>query len=1097
MVFWGGTVTGAISQVVVDFMRNGNGLAGEFELYLSLWKDGFNLTEEFTVTLPFGRGFGTAATNRAVFRNVEVVDGMYLICRIVRLAPDLDDRKNAPPGAATGAAGAGAADRVPPGAVLFRRAFAVGAQPFAEALAAGSTAGMVFYAAASDTAFAEAPMVLSQGRADGALARLPAAAEVGVEYTVQRFAGLYDDVCAAVPAVAAGAVCNVMRAGKVPIPDPARNDLYVTLEAGCFAQGKSIEATALVRSDDGTPLARCIAVGSADRESQYSSTVWPGQTNVTWRETFRVRLPDERALLHAHLYVAVRAVSSKQDKTTPPFAFAFRRFAAARGALVPDGPVTLECYKIPSGTTGLVPVDAYLRRGGGGSGNGGIGSAEGSGDGNMGSSSSSSSATTAAGGDAGGATPLVVRKGESLTLGFTSFARVPNDSKIAAVLQWRECAEDAAVVETRLTSLAFAPWTEVVRFLPELLRAIFDIFQCTPPDAPLCTTCFTTLVEVIKFLVDERAAMYSLHRALVERFIDTDFGAYGSAYYSLLTCMHAALGTAGLLQCLKSLPLLLRFVVSSRLHASPAVRADPRGDTAFKQSLAGFFGQLCRAVAQDTSATGASARSLAMRVLDECLAVVAPFFAPRELAEVLVAFVRGVADSTAAYLRLRTQMLCRALAGPAVRLCDDTARVVLPLATAAIGEHIQVCLPLEALVLEYVRTCQNAAVLQESIGELAAVFGNTLTLVRQWYALPDAPPASELPPAASACAAVYRGTLSERQTTVLVFLGLFAALDRMRALDYPLALYQQQLYRDERVGTRRFLGDLLQCLARICTDRTVFPRAWFSLEMLRQQAVLQCLYYARDRVVARAALAAPATPDGDAEHRLLRDYLALALTLLARHRPAPAGDRCPEAAALQASWVDAPRYVAPLVAECFPLVPRRRELLPILDLALHLLPVCDPRTLSLPHTHTHVPLSSPVDVACVAFVDSWWSKFRSWKTLWGWCLPGWPRRSTRRRAAWARARRSRATLWTGWCGAGSARRRCCGASSARRPRRTLRGSRARAKAQARARAVERRWWRARGRCWGACRTCCSWCSSTWACRAAPSLRRSARSRRSG
>lgn len=1057
-----GTVTGTISQVVLDYMRSGNGLAGEFELYLSLWKDGFNLTEEFTITLPFGRGFGSAAASRAVFRNVEVVDGMYLICRVMRLASDLDDRR---PGVLPSSSGSGAsspADRVcAPGAVLFRRAYAVGAQPFAEALAAGSTAGMAFYAAASDTAFAEAAMVLSQGRADGALARLPAGAEVAVECTVQRFAGLYDDVCAAVPAVAAGVVCNVMRAGKVPIPDPARNDVYVTLEAGRFTQGRSVEATALVRSDDGTPLARCIAVGSAGPDAQYSSPVWPGQASVTWRETFRVRLPDERALLRAHLYVAVRSVSSKQDKTTPPFAFAFRRFAAARGALVPDGPVTLECYKIPSGTTGLVPVEAYLHRGGSASGSAGGADGTVAADSNSSTAATSPSATTGnSNSNSGnnGDTTLSVRKGESLTVGFTSFARVPNDSKIAAVLQWRECREDAAVVETRLTSLAFAPWTEVVRFLPELLRALFDILESTAPEAALCTTCFTTLVEVIKFLVDERAQMYSLHRALVERFIDTDFGAYGRAYYALLTCMHAALATPGLLQCLKSLPLLLRFVVSSRLHAAPAVRADPRGDTAFKQSLAGFFSQLCRACAQD-GATGASARTLAMRVLDECLAVVAPFFAPRELAEVLVAFVRGVADSSAAFLRLRTQMLCRALAGRALRLGDDTARTLLPFLTAAIGQNIQVCLPLEALVLEYVRTCQSAAVLQASVGELAAVFGNTLTLVRQWYALPDAAPACELPPAASACAAVYRGTLTERQTTVLVFLGLVTVLQRMGAMDYPLALYQQQLYRDESLGTRRFLDDLLQCLAAICHDRTVFPRAWFSLEMLRRQAVLQCLYYARDRVVARAPRAAPATPDGDAELALLRHYLALALTLLARHRPAPRADRCPEAATLLASWVDAPRYVAPLVAEAFPLVLRKLELLPILDLSLHLLTVCGPlpllpslhfcchaHTIVRTHTHTHSYSLS--------------RKFHSWRTLWGQCLPGWRRPSTRRRARWAGARRLRATLWTAWCGAAGVRPRCCGASSARRPRRTLRRSAAQTP-------QPRGWWRARGRCWGA------------------------------
>ena len=941
-------MTGAISQVVVDYMRNGNGLAGEFELYLSLWKDGFNLTDEFTIALPFGRGFGTAAANRGVFRNVEVVDGVYLICRVVRLVSDLDDRR-----AGSNSNNSSGLERSAPGAVLFRRAFAVGAQPFAEALAAGSTAGMVFYSAGTDTAFAEAAMVLSQGRADGALARLPPSAEVTVDYAVQRLAGLYDAVCAAVPGVAAGVACDVMRAGKVPIPDPARNDVYVTLEAGRFAQGRAaaVEATALVRrDDDGTPLARCVAVGSAPPAAQYSSLVWPGQASVTWRETFRVRLPDEAALQHAHLYVALRSVAARPDRAAPPFAFAFRRFAAARGALAPDGPVTLECYKIPSGTTGLVPVEAYIHHGGRGNNNGD--GPDFIGDGAISSSSSSSSSSLSLTGTSGGGnsnngngnsnngettTQLSIRKGESLTLGFTSFARVPNDSKIAAVLQWRECREDAAAIETRLTSLAFAPWTEVVRFLPALLRALLDILQSAPAEGALGATCFTTLVEALKFLVDERAQMYRLHRELVERLVDTDFAAYGAAYYALLRGLHAALGTAGLLQCVKALPLLLRMVVSSRLQA-PAVRAAPRADTQFRQALKGFFAQLARAIAPDT-ATGASARSLAMRVLDECLSVVSPFFAPQELAEVLVAFLRELsADTTASFLRLRTQMLCRALAADtgACALSDETARTLLPFVTAAIGAHGQACLPLTARVLEYVRTCQSVAVLQASVGELAAVFANMLTLVRQWYALGDAAPAAELPAAASACAAVYRGTLSERQASVLVFLGLATVLHRMGALDYPRALYQQQLARDAAAGTRRFLDDLCQCLARACADRALFPRAWVSLDMLRQQAALQALYYARDDVCARARARAADPADAD----LLRHYLALALALLALHRPAPRPDRCPEAATLLASWVDAPRYAAPLVAECFPLVSQKLQLLPILDQALLLLQVC-------------------------------------------------------------------------------------------------------------------------------------------------------------
>jgi len=906
-----------ISQVIVDYLRCGVGLTGEgafFEIFLSLWKGGFQLTEEYGISIPV-----TSTSSKAIFRNVEVTDGVVMICRVMRLVSDLDDRKSA----ILNVTSAAAARK------LYRRPFCIGALPLSDALSAGNTSNMVFYSVSSYSDFADAPLLLSQGRQDIKMPQCADGSGVSVDFAVKCIPGIHNDGAPMPVELSSATVCNIMHPGKLPIPFPSRNDIYVTLESGKFSQGKNIEVKAFVRDDEGAVIEKCITVGSqAVPQTEYNSPVWTGQSSVVWRETFRVRIPNDELLEKTHLYFNFYHVTNRQDKEPVPFGFAFKRFTVSRGALVPDGACPLEIFKVPPGTVKSVPVKAYINAAS-----------------SSGASAAAAATSTATTGSNTSGEELTVRKGESLQLRFKSFAHMPNDSKIASVLQWRDCESDPKELEMRLTALTITPANEVVHFLPQLLHAFFDMFQSTSVNPSLAASAFNTLVEILKSLADERAQMYSLHRELIESLIDSEFSVYTTAHVWLLQCLNNVLQSSTgqtttqtakgslLLQCLKVLPLLMHFIVASRLYVCYSNHAAPQTDIQFKTQIVSLFDKLSYAIMEDNE-TCANARTLSMRIFDETLSAVSKFFSPAELAAILANFAGNLVDSRPSFLCLRTQMIYRAV-GPdsLIGFNDETVRTLMPFLTIIICQHTETCLPLEEIIVGYMRTCQNTAILQQSISELATIFCNNATLVRRYYGLLDDHAIIAPPEAESSVATIYNKMLTEKQLAVFLYIWLFSLIHSMNALLYPLYILEQQQYGgDHNVAVRHFIGDICEIFVKIMDDESLFPRKWNILNVVVQQTMLQAVffvkdYYVRGGVEDRIELCAPETPEADEEMTAFRHFLTLCFSLLSGCKVALSSE--PKLETLE--------YVIPFINDCFPRIQRKIELIPVLQLALNLL----------------------------------------------------------------------------------------------------------------------------------------------------------------
>jgi len=73
---------GLISQIFLDFTSTA--LNGNFELHFSLWSEGIQLTEEFSIEIPAQPN----TIRRALFKDVEVDEKTMLICRVILLGSD-------------------------------------------------------------------------------------------------------------------------------------------------------------------------------------------------------------------------------------------------------------------------------------------------------------------------------------------------------------------------------------------------------------------------------------------------------------------------------------------------------------------------------------------------------------------------------------------------------------------------------------------------------------------------------------------------------------------------------------------------------------------------------------------------------------------------------------------------------------------------------------------------------------------------------------------------------------------------------------------------------------------------------------------------
>ncbi|XP_050357378.1 dedicator of cytokinesis protein 1 isoform X1 [Nymphalis io] len=359
---------------------------------------------------------------------------------------------------------------------------------------------------------------------------------------------------------------------EVILPGDARNDLYVTLLGGAFSRGpgksseRNVELTARVVDRRGAPVPGVISVGAGmPLVNEYTSIVYYHEDRPRWNEVFKVCLNIEE-FKEAHIVFLCRHRSSNEakDRAEKYFAMSYLRLMQKDGTTTPDTQHNLAVYKLEhkkcAGSAELEAGGACVAL-------------------------PSLRDELPAGAERGVARgPLALLPRDSLQVATKLCStKLTQREEILGVLKW-SAHHAEGTLRTALTKLLRVPNDELVKFLQDILDALFSILTQVEENteeyteqsyAVLVLDC---LLQVISLVADHK---YQHFQPVLHVYIERSF-CDALAYEKLISIMvwtirsaeQGEVASKRLLQCMKCLESLSRVLVRSwQLRAALGSRA--------------------------------------------------------------------------------------------------------------------------------------------------------------------------------------------------------------------------------------------------------------------------------------------------------------------------------------------------------------------------------------------------------------------------------------------------------------------------------------------------------------------------------------------
>lgn len=158
------------------------------------------------------------------------------------------------------------------------------------------------------------------------------------------------------PHLILGNVAHARKMGfpEVIFPGDVRNDLYVTLVQGEFSRtsgktsDKNIEVIVSVCNDQGETMKDVITQGGgASMVGEYHSVIYYHEDRPKWNETFKINLPiDDFIRCHLKFLFKHRSSNESKDKNEKPFAVSFVKLQQDNGTTLQQDRHSLVVYKI-------------------------------------------------------------------------------------------------------------------------------------------------------------------------------------------------------------------------------------------------------------------------------------------------------------------------------------------------------------------------------------------------------------------------------------------------------------------------------------------------------------------------------------------------------------------------------------------------------------------------------------------------------------------------------------------------------------------------------------------------------------------------------
>ncbi|CAN8023877.1 unnamed protein product, partial [Ixodes persulcatus] len=378
------------------------------------------------------------------------------------------------------------------------------------------------------------------------------------------------------------AVARKMGFPEVILPGDVRNDLYLTLVQAEFSKGtkssdRNIEVTVKVCNEKGTIIPGVISVGSGSENlDEYHSVIYYHEDRPRWMETFKIAVPIE-LFYSAHLLFMFKHRSSNEakDRAEKPFAMSFVKLMQENGTTLNDEVHELLVYRLDhkrhaeTDTTYLTlpatraEFNAIVQ--------------------NSSTPNVQPNKAQLASFQAGGISLAIKDSFQISTL--VCSTKLTQNVDLLGLLKWWTLPEN---LQKNLHALMKVDGEEVVKFLQDILDALFDILMKNSDSDLYDNLVFEALVFIICLISDRK---YLHFKPVLDLYIEETFSAT-LAYNKLIVVLKYYIDNINLetqetesllMRAMKSIEYIFKFIVHSRklfAHLN-----EGKGTQLFEQSL--------------------------------------------------------------------------------------------------------------------------------------------------------------------------------------------------------------------------------------------------------------------------------------------------------------------------------------------------------------------------------------------------------------------------------------------------------------------------------------------------------------------------------
>ncbi|XP_058798317.1 dedicator of cytokinesis protein 1 isoform X2 [Phymastichus coffea] len=340
---------------------------------------------------------------------------------------------------------------------------------------------------------------------------------------------------------------------EVILPGDVRNDLYLTLVSGEFSKGskstdKNVEVTVKVCNDDGVAIPGVITLGGgALCIDDYRSVIYYHEDKPRWCETFKIAVPiEEFKLAHLKFTFKHRSSNEAKDKAEKPFAMSYVKLMQKNGTTLQDTQHELLVYKIDNKKYDDYDSN-YLRL-----------------------PSTKEELNELGLEKKPSLGPLSLSSKDNFLIATNVCStKLTQNVKLLGLLNWSSSKTD---LKESLTALMKVDGEEVVKFLQDVLDALFSILMSNTDSDDYDDMVFECLLHIISLVSDRK---YQHFQPVLDLYISESFSAT-LAYKKLIAVLKKRIDSASasdgrdlekdiLLKTMKNLQYCMRFIVESRL----------------------------------------------------------------------------------------------------------------------------------------------------------------------------------------------------------------------------------------------------------------------------------------------------------------------------------------------------------------------------------------------------------------------------------------------------------------------------------------------------------------------------------------------------